>query len=80
MLYFLHKMWFSKKLQSSCDTCKKKFQEDEVIIIKVPELIYFCIECAEKKPDNNVYKDWWLCTTYWDWCYIEQTPLPPKKD
>jgi hypothetical protein len=58
------------ELQSYCDTCRCKFVENEPIVIKIPEMIYFCEWCCETYPDANVYPWWWLWTTYWVWGYI----------
>lgn len=57
------------RLQNYCDRCKKKFDKGEAIIIKVPERIYFCIDCAEEKPDTKNF--WWMCTTYDDGVILE---------
>lgn len=57
------------RLQNYCDVCRKKFEQWEWIIIKLPERIYFCIDCASKKEDNK--KSTWMATTYEDGSILE---------
>lgn len=55
-------------IQNYCDVCKRHFNSWEPIIIKVPERIYFCLDCADKKPDNKNL--WRLCTEYVEWSVL----------
>lgn len=41
-------------LQYHCDVCKKSWN---LFIVKVPELIYFCLECCDKSLENSKKND-----------------------
>jgi len=62
----------NKFFQKHCDWCKKRFVNGEPIVIKVPELIYFCDKCCEKYPDEKVYpiQEWWVGTIWEEWAII----------
>lgn len=61
-------------IDSSCLWCLKKFWFHEVIVWKMPENAWFCLECCEKYPDNTVY-DWkynvWIPIEFEPWINIE---------
>ena len=41
-------------------------------IIKIPEQVFFCLECSNKFADNNTY-DWWRAA-YIIWKWIQEIP------
>lgn len=41
-------------LQYHCDVCKQSWN---LFIVKVPELIYFCLECCDESLENSENKD-----------------------
>jgi len=54
-------------VSEKCLICSKKFDWNEVIIIKAPEWACFHLDCWGKFPYDKVY-DWevncWICTEY----------------
>jgi len=57
------------KIQDSCILCNKKFWWHEVTIWKLPEWVFFCLDCSEKYEDNTEYKwvDSWVVQEYEPW-------------
>ena len=42
-------------VKNQCLTCIKKFNWNEIIIIKAPEWACFCLKCWDKYPDLKKY-------------------------
>ena len=60
-------------VSDQCLLCPRKFEWNEVIIIKAPEWACFCMDCIEKFEDNHEYKWYnaWISTEYmWKEVYI----------
>jgi len=53
-------------VSEKCLICSKKFDWNEVIIIKAPEWACFCLKCIESFEDNNKYtwNEAWITTEY----------------
>ncbi len=64
-------------LQDYCDRCRKKFDQEEWIIIKVPERIYFCIKCIEELPDDKSL--WRLAVAFGAWRKLLYTEIPNEE-
>jgi len=48
------------EFQHHCDVCKVNCN---ILVVKIPECIYFCIECASEYPDE-VNFGWWTLEVY----------------
>ena len=60
-------------IKDNCLLCNKQFKDNEVIIWKVPENVWFCLECAGNFKDDNNYK-WihkWIVLHYIKWTILE---------
>jgi len=60
-------------IPSKCLRCDRSFDWNEVIIWKMPENVWFCMDCITEFPDDNVY-EWenaWITTEYQHWITIE---------
>lgn len=45
-----------KVIPKSCITCNRSFDWEERIVVKLPEGMPQCLDCAEKYKDDNLYK------------------------
>ena len=63
-------------IPNKCLRCDKSFDWQEVITGKMPENVWFCMECLEYlekvAPDKNIY-EWneaWVVTEYEPWLKV----------
>jgi len=57
------------EVSEKCIICNK-WEYWEVMILKIPEGVLQCLKCAEKYPDNKIYKWvewWWNIYKIWYW-------------
>ena len=45
-----------KQPSPECTICRRQFNWEEPIVGKMPENIWFCLECAKKYPDEKKYE------------------------
>ncbi len=52
-----------------CILCDKWWYWD-IFVVKMPEDVALCMNCAEKYPDENTYRwnnEWWAIYKNWKW-------------
>lgn len=61
--------WYTIDVSDECILCSRRFWWEEQIIWKLPEWVFFCLECSKKSEDNNVYEfpEEWVTIPYTKW-------------
>lgn len=62
-----------KIIDDKCLLCRRNFDWHETIIWKMPENLWFCLECTKKFDDPNTYRglETWLVLEYTKWLELE---------
>lgn len=45
----------TKVIQKSCMTCNRNFDWEEMTVVKSPECVPQCLDCADKYKDDKIY-------------------------